>query len=258
MNLPAITSENPLLKPNVIEEHKADVFNIVKGSIAQCYAHLNAIVPADLSYLVNAVTDSIIEKYPTLRIAEIPQAFAKGIRNNYGEYYGLCVVSFEKFITGYLESDERAKLVKEKNKIIDFMPEPTPDEKFTTGKQLSIDLFEKFKKSGQFDRTILSVYEFCKYYDLIDKDYRKGIYQESEELYIKNKEIESALTMDLIKRRRLNKELKLLKNNIENNILTKDQYSDILRCGQHIALKNWFNDLIIEEINFYELIETKR
>jgi hypothetical protein len=258
MNLPSLKTENPLMKPNVIEEHKADVFNIVKGAIAQCYAHLNAVVPTDLNYLVNSVTDSIIEKYPSLRINEIPSAFANGIRNKYGEYYGLCVVSFEKFITGYLESDERAKLVKEKNQIADFKPEPTPDEKFTIGKELCVALFERFKKSGQFDRTILSVYEFCKQYDLIDKDYRKGIYKESLDLLVKAKELEANLCIDFRKRIRLKEDLELLKDNAANDGVTTDQDNDVKRVGKQIALKNWFNDLIINETNFDELIETKR
>jgi hypothetical protein len=207
---------------------------------------------------LNLMNECRISFY-NLTLDELQAAIHNGVRGKYGEVFGLSVIGVTKWLASYMTAMERQEGKKQLEKLKEeAKPEPTADEKFTIGKQLCIDLFEKFKKSGQFDRTLLAVYEFCKYYDLIDKDYRKGIYQEAEELYIKNKEIESALTMDLIKRRRLNKELELLKNNIEKNILTKDQYSDILRCGRHIALKNWFNDLIIDETNFNELIETKR
>lgn len=257
-NLPVAKSEHPLLKPNVIEEVKNDVFNVVNASIAQCYAHLNYAVPTDANYLVNEVTDSIIKNFPSLRMTEIPLAFSNGIRHKYGEYFGLCVVSFEKFITGYLDSPERAELVKEKSKLIDEKIEPTPDEKFTIGKQLCIDLFEKFKMAGQLDRTALAVYEFLKSANLIDDDYRKGIYGQAMEETVAEKSLQAGLCMDLHKRRILNAELECFNDNISKDMLTTEQHNEVLRTGRKIILKNIFRDMIINEEDLGELIETKR
>jgi hypothetical protein len=256
-NLPALKTENILLKPNVLEEVKNDVFNIVNGSIAQCFAHLNYPVPTDSNYLVNEVTDSIIKKFPSMRMQEIPVAFANGIRKMYGDYFGLSVVTFEGFITGYLNSPKRVELVKEKVKMIDYKPEPTADEKFTTGKNLATDLFEVFKRSGQFGLSVLAVYEFINSLGLIDKEY-KTVYQEAMELTVVIKKQEIANCMDIYKRRRLNVELEFLTDNIEKDMLTKEQHNEVLRTGKKIILKNWFQDLIVNEDSLDELIENCR
>lgn len=257
-NLPVQKTEHPLLKPNVLEEIKTDVFNVVNASIAQCYAHLNLVVPKETNYLVNEVTSSIIKNFPSLRMTEIPLAFSNGIRHKYGEYFGLCVVSFEKFITGYLDSPERAELVKEKSKLIEERTEPTASEKFTIGKQLCIDLFEKFKMAQQLDRTALAVYEFLKSVDLIDPDYKKGIYPQAMEETVAEKTLQSGLCMDLHKRRILNAELECLNDNISKDMLTGEQHNEVLRTGRKIILKNIFREMLMNEEDLGELIETKR
>lgn len=257
-NLPAQQKEHPLLMPNVIEEVKNDVFNVVNASIAQCYAHLNYAVPADANYLVNEVTNSIIKNYPSLRMQEIPVAFSNGIRHKYGEYFGLCVVSFEMFINGYLNSPERTELVKEKIKLIEEKIEPTPNEKFTMGKQLCVDLYEKFKKSGQLDRTALSVYEFLSSINLIDPEYKKGIYNQALEETIAEKIIDISLCMDIHKRRGLNQQLECFKDNISKDILTAEQHGEVQRTARKMVLKNILFDMATEDQNMAELIEMKR
>jgi len=257
-NLPVKQADHPLLKPSVLDVIKNDVFNTVNASIAQCYAHLNYTVPPDANYLVNEVTDSIIKNFPSLRMQEIPLAFSNGIRHKYGEYFGLCVVSFEKFITGYLNSTERAELVKEKSKLIDEKIEPTPDEKFTTGKQLCCDLFSKFKMAGQLDRTALAVYEFLKSVDLIDPDYKKGIYGQAMEETVHEKKSIAGLCMDIYKRRILNAEIECFEDNISKDMLTAEQHGEIQRTGRKIILKNIFNDMILNEQELEPLIEMKR
>lgn len=159
-NLPVQQKSNLLLNPNVIEEVKTDVFNVVNASIAQCYAHLNFSVPgeADRNYLVNEVTNTIIENYPSLRLNEIQIAFSNGIRKKYGEYFGLCVVSFELFITGYLNSPERAELVKEVSKITDDKPEPTEEEKAHLYWNNLVNAWLTFKKEGCYNDHGNSVY----------------------------------------------------------------------------------------------------
>lgn len=159
-NLPVQQKAHLLLKPNVIEEVKSDVFNVVKAAIAQCYAHLNAVVPGevDRNYLVNEVTDAIVENYPSLRLQEIPIAFSNGIRKKYGEYFGLCVISFEQFITGYLNSPERAELVKESSKLIEVKAEPSENEKAQMYWNNLVNAWLTFKRDGSFNDHGNSVY----------------------------------------------------------------------------------------------------
>lgn len=159
-SLPVQQKSNLLLSPNVIEEVKNDVFNVVKAGIAQCYAHLNLAVPGDddRSYLVNEVTDTIIQNYPSLRLQEISIAFSNGIRKKYGEYFGLCVVSFEQFITGYLNSPERAELVKETTKLVEVKTEPTAEEKRFLRWSNMLNAWAAYKKDGSFNDHGNSVY----------------------------------------------------------------------------------------------------
>jgi len=159
-NLQLHKKDNLLLKPNVIEEVKSDVFNTVNSSIAQCYAHLNFVVPsdADVNYLVNEVTNTIIENYPSLRLIEIPIAFSNGIRKKYGEYFGLCVVSFELFIAGYLNSHERTELVKEAYKVLYEPAEPTEEEKAQLYWNNLVNAWLTFKKDGYYNDHGNSVY----------------------------------------------------------------------------------------------------
>lgn len=160
-NLPVQQSRNLLLKPNVAEIVKNEVFDVVKASIAQCYAHLNFSVPgeADRNYLVNEVTDSIINNYPSIRIQEIPLAFSNGIRKKYGEYFGLCVVSFEQFIAGYLNSPERAELVKEKSKLIEEKTAPTEEEQAQMAWKNLLNAWATFKKEGSYNDFGNAVYK---------------------------------------------------------------------------------------------------
>src|SRR4051794_25337415 len=95
----AILKESPVRKVP-----KREVFNIVLISVAKAFADLNikSLAQPDRDYLVNELTDNIIARYPAIRINEIPVAIANGIRGKYGEFYGLSVVSFERFVEQYL------------------------------------------------------------------------------------------------------------------------------------------------------------
>lgn len=251
-----------LLKPNVLQVVKKELFDTVNASIARCYADLNFKVPDDTDYLVNEVTNSILKNYPSMRLQEIPVAFSRGIRKEYGDFFGLCVISFELFVAGYLNSEERLKLAEQKNRLlIEERIEPSVDEKFNTAKNLCVDTFLAIKSnaaSKSITIMALSIYSFLDSIGLIDKDYKMGIMQEALSLTVKSKEIEASFCMDLLKRRALNSELELLKDNILKDIITKDQYTEIIKYAKRIALNNYFRDLMLNESNLAELIEEKR
>ena len=79
----AIFSQSP-----VRHHPKRDVFNAVLIAVAKSYADLNvkSITPDERTYMVNELTDNIIARYPAIRINEIPEAIANGIRGKYGEF----------------------------------------------------------------------------------------------------------------------------------------------------------------------------
>ncbi|GAA4338641.1 hypothetical protein GCM10023149_48750 [Mucilaginibacter gynuensis] len=252
---------NPLLKGNLLTEVEEDIFNTVNAAVARCYADTNTVVPekSKNDYLINQLTDNILNNFPSIRLVEIPIAFANGIRGIYGQYFGLSVVSFEQFLTGYLNSDHRARLVEERNRLmIEERKEPTIDEKFDMGKQLCVDAINQVKLSRPVGLPALTVFEFLNRLELIHKDYKIGIMKQALELTVRVKEHEIVLCMDLLKRRKLNTELALLKENIEKDMITKQQYEVVLRTAKEIALNNFLNDLVLNEEELSGLIEAKR
>ena len=252
-------NQNPLLQPNVLTVVKEDLFRAVNAAIAKCYADLNFKVPDDPSYLVNEVTDSIMERFPSMRIAEIPVAFANGIRGKYGEYFGLCVISFEQFIQGYLDSQDRVKLVEEKNRLqIEEKTEPTADEKFNTAKKLVTEAAERVRAGKPIGITATAMYSFLNSLGLIGKDYKTGMMQEALTLLIKEKETDLAYATDLMKRRQLNNALELLKQNIANDILTSQQYDECKRLARRQVATNWLRDMLMNNADVGRLIEDKR
>ena len=257
--LTKIENNNPLFQPNVLNAVKEDLFKVVNASIAKCYADLNFKVPEDASYLVNEVTDSIMERFPSVRIAEVPVAFANGIRGKYGEYFGLCVVSFEQFIQGYLESDDRVKLVQDKNRLqIEEKSEPTANEKFDTAKQLVVDAYEKVKADKSVGITATTVYTFLNTLGLIGTDYKHGAMEDALLQLIKDKEMEIALCTNLAKRRELNAALEMLKQNLANDILTKEQHEERKRVAKRMVITNWLRDALMNEANLPQIIEQQR
>lgn len=207
---------------------------------------MNFKVPEDPSYLVNEVTDSILARFPSMRIAEVRVAFANGIRGKYGEYFGLCVVSFEQFIQGYLESEDRVKLVQDKSRmLIETKSEPTTNEKFDTARQL-------------VGITATTVYAFLNTVGLIGTDYKHGAMEDALPQLVKDKEIEIALCTNLMKRRELNAALEMLKQNIASDIMTKDQHEEWKRVAKRMVITNWLRDVLMNEANLPEIIEQQR
>jgi hypothetical protein len=254
-------SENPLLKPNVLSEVEDEVFQTVQSAVARCYADLNQRVPeaSQNEYLLNQLTDNILKNYPSLRLAEISIAFSAGIRGQYGEYFGLSVISFEKFLTGYLESDHRQKLVEDKHRLmIEEKTEPTAEEKFNTGKQLCLDAFARVKSEKPIGLSELTVFAFLNGLSMIDKSYKVGIMQQAMEQTVSEKERELAFATELYKRRKINTELEVLRENIAKDILSKGQYEQILQTAKRISLNNYFRDLMLNEEDLGQLIEAHR
>lgn len=137
-----------------------DVYDVVLAQIVRSVNHLGWTLPNDddLIVLVNEITTSIQANHKPLRTDEIATCFAKGIRGEYGEFYGINVVTFDKFITSYLLSDYRASL----GKSLPKAELPPPSRELT--RQDRIDFaqkaYEKYKITGFYDDLGNIVYEF--------------------------------------------------------------------------------------------------
>jgi len=248
-------------KPNALQEAEQTLINAIDKAVLTCYFELNQNVPnqTDRTVLVNKILDSILDRYTSIRADEIAEAFSNGVRKHYGEYFGLCLISFEQFIKGYLESEKRKCMAKEYIKSqSETKNEPSIDEKFTTAKGLCLEAFEKVKQGKSIGLTAVAVYTFLNDIQLIDPDYKKGIMPQALEELVKEKEAEAINCFELLKRRRLNADLELLKLNIQADGITSGQYNECKRVGKRIILNNWMRDIILNEDNLSELIDGKR
>lgn len=70
--------------------------------------------------------------YPNITMEEIELAITRGIRNVYGEFYGLNVISVHNFIEAFILSEERQAALERQRRFVESLkpaPEPTEAEK---------------------------------------------------------------------------------------------------------------------------------
>ncbi|MBB5621597.1 hypothetical protein HDE69_002658 [Pedobacter cryoconitis] len=136
------------------------VYDEVLKQVVKSINHLGFKLPgdADLDVLVHEITKSIRSTYKQLRKEELEICFANGIRGVYGEFMGLSVVSFEKFIIRYLASDYRIKL----GKTLPKAELPSPSRELTRQDRINFaqKAYEKFKIAGSYDDLGNIIYNF--------------------------------------------------------------------------------------------------
>lgn len=64
------------------------------------------------------IRNDLVFHFPQLTLRELEIAIRKGIRNQYGEYYGFSVVSIHMFVEKYLESEERSSALAKQHRFL--------------------------------------------------------------------------------------------------------------------------------------------
>jgi len=62
-----------------------------------------------LTFQAGLLREEIKGKFESLTLAEVKDAFKKGIRREYGDYFGLCPATYHKFIKCAFEDPKRGK-----------------------------------------------------------------------------------------------------------------------------------------------------
>lgn len=68
---------------------------------------------SEISYMVGELAIELKRRCPGMRIPEIAEAVTNGIFGDYGEFYGLNVVTIVKFCTAYMDSEKRRNAMRE-------------------------------------------------------------------------------------------------------------------------------------------------
>jgi hypothetical protein len=249
----AILKQNPVRKVP-----KRDVFNAVLTGVAKAFADMNvkSVSAPDRDYMVNELTDNIIARYPAIRISEIPVAIAHGVRGRYGEFYGLSVISFERFIEQYLLSEDRARAVKEIVRDDEGRRIPSKEEQFATAKS-NVMLVLKYKKCGKsFDSMAATVYDFLDRLQLLQftRDEKYDMMADAcrelvGELKYKLQNISG------IERVAIKNDISAYTASLTGGGLTNTQKQEVVRISKRLALDAFLQQVMLEELDLEGMVE---
>lgn len=208
----------------------------------------------DASYLIETMLSEVKKNFPNIRINEIPIAIEKGIRKEFGQYFGLNVLSFSSFIQSYLESAERINAVKEFQKTLEPVKHtPSPEEVQEGIRKAIVNAYNTFVEKGFYEDYGNFIYDKMDEMGLISLSVprKTQIYQQAQ-LSIANKKnpLQSVNRQEF---KEFTKVLELVNN--PDSILGKDM---IKKEAKKIALQIVFKDFLEVETNINELVDQKR
>jgi hypothetical protein len=252
----AILKQSPVRKVP-----KREVFNIILISVAKSFADLNikSLTQPDRDYLVNELTDNIIARYPAIRINEIPVAIANGIRGKYGEFYGLSVISFERFIEQYLLSEERVQAVKSLPAPEITKRVPDRDEQFALAKSNALMALQRKQAGKAIASMASSVYDFLDKLLLLhfSKDEKYDMMADA------CRELVGELKFKLItapghERVALRSSADAYTKALTGGALTDEQKQNVVRISKRLALDAFLQQVMLEGLDLAGMIEGKR
>jgi len=239
---------------------KAHVFEMVLMSVAKAFADMNVkdISHADRDYLVNELTDNIMKRYPSIRVSEIPDAIADGIRGRFGEFYGLSVVTFERFIEQYLHTDKHQQLVKELPPPVQA-PVPDTQTRFITAKNNALQALERKKTGKDIAAMAPHVYNFLNQLQLLPftgAEKYEMLAEAAKELIA---ELQLKLSVALAhERRALKHRVQTYHDALAGNALPPAEYIRVTNCAKKIALDAFLQGLILNDDDLDGMIEENR
>ncbi|MDR0385607.1 MAG: hypothetical protein LBH60_05980 [Prevotellaceae bacterium] len=117
----------------------------------------------DLKVIVKEVAADLHKRYRGMTMEEVEYALNAGVRGDYGEYYGINVVSINKWLKAYYSSDERREAIRstlfpEKA----LLPEHrlTPDETELARHRAALAKWQQFKQSQRCGGRVDGIYRY--------------------------------------------------------------------------------------------------
>jgi|GEM_PF-1786675 len=246
------TISGALSSTTVRNSQESELRDVLTKAIAKAFQDSGQTANGpDANYLVGVMPDEIKKYHSNMRIAEIPIAIERGIRGEFGDYFGLNVLTFTNFFKSYMESEERKNEVKKLNK----EPEkslPSQEEIIEGIKKTIINAYNVFLETGAYEDYGNFVYNKMDSMGLVllNRDRRNKIYEEAKQSLIKKKDPTNVNSVS---------DFKLLSAEIENinnpdSISGKDM---IIKEAKKIALIVVFSDLKELETNIEDYISQR-
>lgn len=106
----------------------------------------------DIAYLVRTMPAEVTRNLPAIRIDEIPIAINRGVMHQFGEFYGLNVATFMRFLQAHYQSEQRLKAVKQHLAATTVPPPPpTPEQQRQARTGRVAAAFEHYKAHGHYN-----------------------------------------------------------------------------------------------------------
>lgn len=101
----------------IVDEPVNNVHNFLALLIGKAQAIAGQIIESEIyDITLNELEKDIRTKYNTLTLAEVEFALLRGAKGEYGDYYGLNVKTFTKWLNDYRFSPERLEAIRQKTK----------------------------------------------------------------------------------------------------------------------------------------------
>lgn len=252
------TEQQVLLQPSARNCGKEHVFDAVRVAVAKAFADLNykKITTEERDYLLNELTKSIMERYPSIRISEIPDAIARGIRGHYGEYFGLSVITFEKFIAAHLASEQRLMALQSLPPPPELpRPAPTADEQFNTMLQNTLMAQQRKAAGKDYESMAPIVYDFLTRLKLLHYTNAEKYDMMADATRLIVDEIKIKLLMAAgYARYTLKKDIATYRDAINGGALSDEQYARVVRKTKKLGLDAFFNGVVMGEEDLEKMI----
>lgn len=230
---------------------KADAVPPIVDVISNVYFELGQNVPGNdkisqgknLTLLATSVWREIQQEFSFLRQEEVKLAFHNGARGEYGEFFGINLITFHKWLKGYQLDAKRAEArrkVEEAGKVV-YAPVMSESEAEYEWKLTIQRQFKKFKQTGILVCAFPShVYSEFKKRGLISlpEEEMKAIYEQAKNACIEHARLER-VTVDKIKRQELNG---FLERAVKGEF-TKQEESRVKTQARKIAIENYYKNI---------------
>ena len=221
-----------------------------------------------LTHLFDGIALEIKKNVPNIRLHEIPIAINKGVLGDYGEFYGLSVVTVLKFLKAHYTSDKRANLAKQVKPPEEEKQIPSEEEQKALAKIHLVEAFSNYKQTKTVPFSAVYLYRALeKSFKLVSypNDVKFEMYYDAVLEVIRDKENESLRDPTTrLSNRKIIDSLKTLihadKSKIEcaKDVLNATTESDIRfqlkNQSERIALKRFFDNLIEMEQELTDLL----
>lgn len=149
----------------------SDLVVIIGGIYAQAGQSIDG---REIASMAGVLFRDLQARYSMLTLHEVGLAFDNGLRGDYGQFYGLNVITFNNWLKAYRQSDDRFKAIKNMENIKNALPPPGAEYGEQRMRKMCLRYFDSYKQSGDPGIACVTVYQHLQKTQVINqtKEYK--------------------------------------------------------------------------------------